>query len=108
MKDLTYLQRFKVPHPSHLAYKIPALKGPGPLRIIVSTGDGWDHVSVSLRHRVPSYEEMVMVADLFFEDWEVAVQYRVAKRDHINIHSYVLHWWRPLEATLPLPPPELV
>jgi hypothetical protein len=35
-----------------------AFRVPGGLRVIASDGEGWDHVSVSLPDRCPTWEEM--------------------------------------------------
>jgi hypothetical protein len=51
---------------------------------------------------------MEHIGDLFFLPEETWIQYRVPKRDHINIHPYVLHWWRPLKADIPMPEAWLV
>jgi hypothetical protein len=75
-----------------------------PLVVIASSGEGWDHVSVSRRDRVPSYAEMEQIAKLFFKDDEAAVQYHVPAKDHVNCHPNCLHWWRPNVEPLPRPP----
>lgn len=74
-----------------------------PLRIIADTGQGWDHVSVSCETRTPTWEEMDRVKRLFFKAHEVAVQYHVPADDHINIHQYCLHLWRPKLKRVPMP-----
>lgn len=66
-----------------------------PLRIIVSDGMGWDHVSVSLATRCPTWEEMAAVKELVFRDDEVVMQLHPAKKDHVNYHPFCLHLWRP-------------
>jgi hypothetical protein len=70
----------------------------------------WEHVSVSLANRTPTWEEMCWVKDLFWSDDEVVVQYHPAKRDYVNCHPHCLHLWRPTrhKDKLPLPPPILV
>lgn len=79
------------------------------LRIIASGGGGWDHVSVSTENRCPTWEEMELIAKLFFNDDEVAMQLHVPKTDHINNHPYTLHWWRPrVNQKIPLPPKHYV
>jgi hypothetical protein len=78
------------------------------LRVVASSGDGWDHVSVSLEHRCPTWAEMDWVKRLFFKDNEVAFQLHPKPSDHINIHPYTLHLWRPLNRNIPLPPAHLV
>jgi len=78
------------------------------IAVIASIGEGWDHVSVSLRNRVPTYDEMEMVRELFFRDDETVMQLSVPRSDHINCHPYCLHWWRPQNAEIPRPPAILV
>ena len=80
------------------------------LRVIASCGEGWDHISVSLRNRTPTWEEMDRMKRLFFEDWEVAMQLHVPVDQHVNFHPYCLHLWRPHSLTfpIPLPPPIMV
>jgi hypothetical protein len=80
------------------------------LAILASSGDGWDHVSVSLEKRAPRWIEMDWVKHLFFNDDEVVMQLHVAKKDHINIHPNCLHLWRPHKSAgvIPLPPKEFV
>lgn len=72
--------------------------------VVASSGEGWDHVSVSLRSRCPIWDEMEEVKRLFFKDDETAVQLHVPPALHINVHPYCLHLWRPHGMTLPLPP----
>lgn len=79
------------------------------LQCIASIGEGWDHVSVSVGlPRTPSWSEMDFVKRAFFRPEEVAMQLHVAESDHISIHPYVLHLWRPHSADIPLPPKEFV
>jgi len=78
------------------------------LKVIASWGMGWDHVSVSLSHRTPTWAEMERVKRIFFKPDEVAMQLHVAESDHINLHPYALHLWRSQNESIPLPPKELV
>jgi hypothetical protein len=82
----------------------------GPLRIIASNRGGWDHVSVSLPDRCPTWAEMDAIKRLFFNPDEIAMQLHVAEADHISIHPYVLHLWRPHSKLkrIPLPPKDFV
>lgn len=80
----------------------------GPLRIIASDGGHWDHVSVSLPDRCPTWEEMERVKRLFFRENETALQYHVPPKDHINQHTNCLHLWRPQVAPIPRPPQDFV
>lgn len=80
------------------------------LQIICSWGGGWDHVSVSFGPTpvIPSYQEMEMVRKLCFEPDEVAMQLGVPEGDHVNNHPGCLHWWRPQNEPVPLPPGYMV
>ena len=74
--------------------------------VIVSNGGGWDHISVSLDKRMPTWSEMDYIKRLFFERHEAAIQIHPSEKNHININSYVLHLWRPNRwwQKIPLPP----
>jgi hypothetical protein len=78
------------------------------LRVIATTGDGWDHVSISARGRCPTWDEMEHVKRLFFRPSEVAMQLHVRPEDHINNHPHTLHLWRCLHRPIPLPPKRMV
>lgn len=67
----------------------------GSLRIIVSDGGGWDHVSVSRPDRTPTWEEMDRVKRLCFRDDEVVMQLHVNDGRKVNVHDHCLHLWRP-------------
>jgi|SRR5215831_14238943 len=108
------VQGFRLPDPNGVTYSedingmylIPyaGVK----LTVIASDGAGWDHVSVSLRHRCPTHEELEFIRGLFFRDDECVVQYSVPRREHINTHPHCLHLWRPQGRDVPRPPGELV
>jgi hypothetical protein len=74
------------------------------LAVIASCGEGWEHVSVSTSTRCPTWDEMEYVKRLFFEDDETVVQYHVPVSEHINLHPFVLHLWRPVGLAIPRPP----
>lgn len=76
-------------------FQVPSPEGPFLVNVIVSCGGGWDHVSVSLSNRCPTWREMCHVKDLFFKDDEVAMQLHPAKADYVNQHPFCLHIWRP-------------
>lgn len=96
------------------------LPGPKGDRLRVVVGDGveweeaglplpaWEHVSVSLKTRTPTWAEMEWVRELFFADDELVLQFSVPRAQHINIHEHVLHLWRPIGVEIPLPPPVCV
>lgn len=84
------------------------------LRVIASSGADqekpyrFDHVSVSLSSRTPTWEEMDYVKRLFFHPEEVCYQLHPAETEHINNHPYCLHIWRSLDDKIPLPPADTV
>ena len=86
------------------AFKVPHRPTNVVLHVIMSTGFGWDHVSVSLKNRCPNWPEMEHVKRVFFRDDETAMQLHVPPAEHINHHPYTLHLWRPLEAEIQRPP----
>lgn len=91
---------------------MPGLKNPKKVGrkfwVIVSDGGGWDHVSVSLTDRCPTWFEMCFIKRIFFEDEECVVQYHPAKDDYRNLHEFCLHLWRPQGEKIPTPPPWMV
>lgn len=78
------------------------------LKVIVSEGLGWDHVSISLTMRCPTWEELEHVRKLFFRDDETVMQLHVPAAEHVNVHPYTLHLWRPQSVEIPKPPAMMV
>lgn len=78
------------------------------LRVQVSDGLGWDHVSVSLPDRCPTWEEMSYIKRLFFRGNECAMQLHPPESKHVNTHNFCLHLWRPQEEIIPMPPMVMV
>ena len=78
------------------------------MRVIASWGGEWDHVSVSLPNRTPTWQEMEYVKRLYFKPEEWAIEYHAAVSDHINNHPFCLHIWRPQDGSIPTPPSEYV
>lgn len=79
-----------------------------PMLIIASNGEGWDHISVSRKDRIPLWVEMDAIKRVFFYDHETVMQLHVPTDQHININNNVLHLWRPHFVSIPLPPIEFV
>lgn len=69
-----------------------------------SNGGGWDHVSVSHRTRCPSWNEMCIIKDIFFDEEECCVEYHPSKSNYVNIHPNCLHIWKPQNRSIPVPP----
>jgi len=81
----------------------PPLKSGAPVTVIASNGLGWEHVSVSLKDRCPTWEEMCEIKELFFDKEDTVMQLHPPKSKYVNVHNYCLHLWRPLEEKIPLP-----
>jgi hypothetical protein len=78
-------------------------------RIIVTLGptpdpaDGdWLHASISVTHRIPTYDELVMLHKAV---WPNGYAYQVfaPPSEHVNIHPYALHLWGTLDGLPRLP-----
>jgi hypothetical protein len=120
MKDLTQLDAYRLRDRRVLklyggygdgtcgAFELPCPSSGRKLLCIASSGDGWDHVSVSLSNRIPNWPEMEHVKRAFFRDDETAMQLHVPAKDHINVDRNCLHIWRPQRQEIPLPPKKFV
>ena len=58
-----------------------------PVLVIASNGDGWEHVSVSQPNRIPSWETMCIIKDMFFEEEEVVMQLHPKKSQYVNFNE---------------------
>lgn len=72
--------------------------------VVASWGSGWEHVSVSLRDRCPTWDEMCVVKDIFWDAEITVMQIHPPKSQYVNQHPYCLHLWRPQHNTIPTPP----
>jgi len=80
------------------------LKG---MTVIWSYGGGWEHVSIDGKKRMPTWDEMCDLKDMFWEEDECCIQYHPAKSEYVNNLPYCLHIWKPIEkyaGKLPIPP----
>lgn len=115
MRDLTLLAKFRDVGAERRLYGVTggstegcfvlrATPGGPALAVIASSGGGWDHISVSLGHRTPTWAEMEFVKRKFFDDTETAMQLHVPVAQHISYHPHCLHLWRPQTEIIPMPP----
>lgn len=86
------------------------------LRCIVSDGNhpdsadlpedekDWEHVSVSLPTRCPTWAEMCAVKDAFWDAEETVIQFHPPKSDYVNNHPYCLHLWKSKSSEVKRPP----
>ena len=87
---------FVVPHESYM------------LRVIASDGLGWEHVSVSLPNRTPSWKQMCFIKSMFWDEEDAVVQFHPPASEYVNHHPHCLHLWRSTGETMPRPPSILV
>ena len=78
------------------------------LNFIFSYQMGWEHLSVSMPSRTPTWEQMCIMKDRFWNKNEACVEYHPREEDYVNNHKHCLHIWRPTHETLPTPPSILV
>lgn len=78
------------------------------LTVIASDGGDWEHVSVSMKDRMPTWEDMDYIKGLFWDPTEAVMQLHVPEARHINNHPFCLHLWRPAAGGIPMPPQFMV
>jgi hypothetical protein len=111
---MKFPEKYRSKHPLDLPHKrgdnfgwfmIPAFDHTGEvtLRVQAVQGDVWDHVSVYLESRCPTWDEMCMIKDLFFESEKTVVQYHPPKSEYVNVAKYCLHLWA-YKGSMPRPP----
>lgn len=85
------------------------------IKIIATDGQevSWEHVSVTVAYRrgccswverMPTWDEMCWVKNLFWNDDEAVMQLHPPKSEYMNNHRFCLHLWRPTTQDIPLPP----
>lgn len=74
------------------------------LQVIASDGGGWEHASVSLAYRTPTWWEMCHIKTVFWEPEDCVLQYHPPESKYINLHPFCLHLWRPTDIEIPTPP----
>jgi hypothetical protein len=85
---------------------------------MVSDLCGWDHLSVRVeglknkkfrkKKRVPNWEEMCFLKNLFWNEEETVVQFHPKASEYVNCHPHVLHLWRDQSTEYKLPPKIMV
>lgn len=81
------------------------------MTVMWSFAGGWEHVSIDGKKRMPDWNEMCILKDMFFDEDECCVQYHPPKSDYVNNIPYCLHIWKPIEkynGKLPIPPSILI
>lgn len=109
---LDELKRYLVDAQGNTArFLIPAAEGKGVFKVLATWDLDWEHVSISLPRRCPTWAEMCRMKDLFWEPDEAVMQLHPPTDDYVNYHPFCLHLWRPGDdavGAIPLPPSILV
>lgn len=61
---------------------------------VASDGGGWEHVSVSLPWRCPTWNEMCAIKNIFWDPEDLVVQFHPPASEYVNNHPNCLHLWR--------------
>ena len=74
------------------------------------SGPRFEHVSVSVdgQARLPTWDEMNLVKDLFWLPEETVVQFHPKKSEYVNANPLVLHLWKQIGVDHALPDRRLV
>ena len=79
---------------------------------VASSGYGWEHVSVHMIkegiQKIPTWNEMCLIKDIFWDEEDCVVQYHPKKSEYVNNHPHTLHLWRPTDVELPRPLPIMI
>lgn len=76
----------------------------GDMKEVVLPSPAWEHVTVSTAFGCPRWEEMCFVKDAFWDPGELVLQLHVPTDEHLSIHDFVLHLWKPVGVEIPMPP----
>lgn len=80
------------------------------MSFVASWGGGWDHVSVAplKRNKLPTWEQMCKVKELFFKPNEAVIQIHPPVDEYVNNMTNCLHLWRANDKPMLLPPSFMV
>jgi hypothetical protein len=80
------------------------------MTFVASFGGGWDHISVSplRKDKIPSWDMMCKVKEIFFEDNEAVIQIHPPKDEYVNNMPNCFHLWRANDKDMILPPSFMV
>jgi hypothetical protein len=73
----------------------------------------WEHVSARIGYkkyhgkmaeRLPTWDEMCLLKEIFWDNDECVMQLHPKESDYVNQHPLVLHLWKPVGMEIPTPP----
>lgn len=107
------IEQYRRPDPPqepNMNYGYFEIQRPTGLLRVISSGSGiveddinWEHVSVSLHNRCPTWDEMNFVKELFWRDDETVIQFHPKKSRYKNLMPYCLHLWKKIGTEYELP-----
>lgn len=103
---------FIIPHQFLNRYQIYCQASDGAIE--ENSEDKWEHVSISIavkgeqQKRTPTWQEMCYIKSLFWDEEDCVIQYHPPRSEYINMHQFVLHLWKPVNKTIPIPPKIMV
>ena len=73
----------------------------GNVRVLFSPNeqhlDGiWKHLSISLTHRYPTWDEILDARYTFFDENDDVVQILPPRSEYVNFHNNCFHLWSPV------------
>lgn len=111
LKDSRILKVFKnieTDKVSKLKVEVRSIKQSDKALVSLTSIAGWEHLSVSFKNKIPSWECMQEMKELFFTDDEECFQIHPKADNYVNNNEYTLHIWRPVEGMNQIPPSILV
>lgn len=74
--------------------------------VICSHGGGWNHVSISpfKKNKLPTWDDMCLIKDIFWNDDETVIQVHPPKDQYVNNKENCLHLWECYYKEMVLPP----
>lgn len=64
-------------------------------------GIKWEHVSVSLKNRLPTWQELKFIKMLFWDPEDEVIQFFPPQSQYVDVQKNCLHLWRPINVDLP-------
>lgn len=93
---------------SKLKLEVRSYKASDKCLIQLTCVNGWEHLSVSHKNKIPSWLTMEEMKEMFFRDDEEAFQFHPKMDNYINNNEYTLHIWRRTDGKMETPPSILV
>ena len=64
-------------------------------------GIKWEHVSVSLKNRIPNWQELKFIKMIFWDPEDEVIQFFMPQSKCVKLYNNCVHLWRPINIKLP-------